>query len=141
MDNKIMARIGAGLLITTAFTTNTLVAQPSEATQQEWQKKFMTTVNAGEKLFHSNEAGPSGISGNGVTCSQCHPGADNTHPETFPKYLPQLNRVATLRDMINWCIEHPLGGRPLAADDPKMIQLESYLTWQRRGVNIEPGKH
>ena len=48
----------------------------------------------------------------------CHPDAANTHPETYPKFQPQLGRVALLRDMINWCIEHPVRGKQLAADDP-----------------------
>ena len=34
--------------------------------------------------------------------------AANTHPETYPKFQAQLGRVALLRDMINWCIEHPV---------------------------------
>jgi thiosulfate dehydrogenase len=29
----------------------------------------------------------------------------------------------------------------LAADDEKMIALEAYITWERRGVPLEPGKH
>jgi len=43
--------------------------------------------------------------------------------------------------MINWCIQNPLEGKPLALDDPKMIALEAYLTWERRGVKLAPGKH
>ena len=46
-----------------------------------------------------------------------------------------------MRDMINFCIENPLEGEPLAADDPKMIALEAYITWERRGKPLEPGKH
>jgi len=142
MGNKVMVKSSGALLIAAAiFTPYTLAAPPSEATLKEWQQEFMATVSAGEKLFHSGEAGPNGISNNGVTCAQCHPQASDTHPETFPKFLRQLGRVAALRDMINWCIEQPLAGRSLAADDPKMVQLETYITWKRRGVNLEPGKH
>jgi cytochrome c len=35
--------------------------------------------------------------------------------------------------MINWCIQNPLEGTPLVADDPKMIALEAYITYERRG--------
>jgi len=42
----------------------------------------------------------------------CHPDGANTHPETYPKFQTQLQRVALLRDMINWCIENPVKGKP-----------------------------
>jgi thiosulfate dehydrogenase len=65
----------------------------------------------------------------------------NTHPETYPKFQKQIGSVATLRDMINWCIENPLEGEPMELDDPKMIALEAYITRERRGVPLDPGKH
>jgi thiosulfate dehydrogenase len=71
----------------------------------------------------------------------CHPNASNAHPETYPKFQKQLGKVVGLRDMINWCIENPLEGAPLAANDPKMVALEAYITFERRGVKLEPGKH
>ncbi|MBK7859327.1 MAG: hypothetical protein IPJ65_12035 [Archangiaceae bacterium] len=71
----------------------------------------------------------------------CHPDASNTHPETYPKYQVQLGRVALLRDMINWCIENPVRGSPLADDDPRMKAMEAYLYAQRKGVALEYGKH
>ena len=45
--------------------------------------------------------------------------------------------------MVNWCLRNPLEGEgdPLAADDPKMIALLAYMTYERRGVALAPGKH
>jgi len=63
------------------------------------------------------------------------------HPETYPKYQEQLQRVALLRDMINWCIENPVKGKTLSPDDPKMRALEAYIMAQRKGVAMEYGKH
>ena len=71
----------------------------------------------------------------------CHPNAADTHPETYPKFQKQLGKVVALRDMINWCIENPLEGEPLALDDPKMIALETYITWERKGTPLDAGKH
>jgi thiosulfate dehydrogenase len=76
-----------------------------------------------------------------VSCDMCHPHAANTHPETYPKFQSQLGRVALLRDMINWCIEHPLRGKALAADDPRMRAVEAYILAQRKGKTLEYGKH
>ena len=77
----------------------------------------------------------------GVSCDMCHPHASNTHPETYPKYQIQLQRVALLRDMINWCIQQATKGKPLDDDDPRLRAMEAYILAQRKGKAIEPGKH
>jgi cytochrome c len=43
--------------------------------------------------------------------------------------------------MINRCLKNPLEGKPLVADNPKMIALEAYVTHERRGVKLETWKH
>ena len=63
--------------------------------------------STGSTVFHSGDELGSTIA---VSCDMCHPDAANTHPETYPKFQAQLGRVALLRDMINWCIEHPVRG-------------------------------
>jgi thiosulfate dehydrogenase len=103
---------------------------------QRWQDEYMSVVQAGRELWTSAELGT-----NGVACAQCHPNAANTHPETYPKFQQQLGRVAALRDMINWCLQQPLEGEPLALDDPRLVAMEAYVTYERRGVPLAPGKH
>jgi thiosulfate dehydrogenase len=71
----------------------------------------------------------------------CPPHAANTHPETYPKFQTQLGRVVLLRDMINWCIEHPVRGKRLDPDDPHMRALEAYIMAQRSGTAMNYGKH
>ena len=102
---------------------------------KQWQSEFMSVVKQGEKLFHSS------LGRNTVSCDMCHPNATNTHPETYPKFQKQLGKVVGLRDMINWCIINPLEGDELKLDDPKMIALEAYITYERRGVKLAPGRH
>lgn len=46
-----------------------------------------------------------------------------------------------LAEMINWCIMNPLESEPLALDDPSMIALQAYIREERKGVELEPGKH
>jgi thiosulfate dehydrogenase len=103
---------------------------------ERWEKEFMTVVVEGEKLFHSSKLG-----NNKVSCDQCHPNAANTHPETYPKFQQQIGKVISLFEMVNWCLRNPLEGDPLAADDPKMVALLAYITYERRGVPLAPGKH
>jgi cytochrome c553 len=104
---------------------------------QVWKNETYKTAVYGSKVFHSGDELGSEIA---VSCDMCHPRAANTHPETYPKFQPQLGRVALLRDMINWCIEHPVRGKVLAPDDPKMRALEAYILAQRKGTPLEYGK-
>ena len=103
---------------------------------ERWQGEFMSVVTEGRALWGSPTLGT-----NGVACGQCHPNAANTHPETYPKFQQQLGGVVAFRDMINWCLMNPLEGQKLELDDKKMIALEAYATYERRGVALEPGKH
>jgi SoxA/TsdA, cytochrome c domain len=103
-----------------------------------WKAQTDAFVKYGDKVFHNAALLGSTI---GVSCDMCHPNAANTHPETYPKYQVQLQRVALLRDMIDWCIENPVKGRTLAPDDPKLRALEAYILAQRKGVPLDYGKH
>lgn len=103
-----------------------------------WKSETERVALAGSQVFHDGDALGSTI---GVSCDMCHPHAANTHPETYPKFQVQLGRVVLLRDMINWCIEHPVRGKPLAAEDPKMRALEAYILAQRSGAKLAYGKH
>ena len=104
--------------------------------QERWEKQYTSVVQKGRDLWTSPKLGT-----NGVACAQCHPNAANTHPETYPKFQKQLGRVIALREMINWCIQQPLEGKPLEMDDPRLVALEAYVTWERKGVPMAPGKH
>jgi len=110
-------------------------------TQQDvnlWKTEVERVATAGSAVFHSADQLGSTVS---VSCDMCHPHAANTHPETYPKYQAQLGRVALLRDMINWCIEHPVRGKALESDDPKLRALEAYIIAQRKGKQLDYGKH
>jgi len=103
-----------------------------------WQAETDAFVEYGNQVFHSAKLLGGTI---GVSCDMCHPNAANTHPETYPKYQEQLQRVALLRDMIDWCIENPVKGKTLDPNDPKLRALEAYILAQRKGVALDYGKH
>jgi thiosulfate dehydrogenase len=132
--------VGVALAAATlAVIASGLVAWADEFTKEDlarWEEEYMSVVKTGRSLWVSPELGT-----NGVACAQCHPNGTNTHPETYPKFQQQLGRVATLRDMINWCLRNPLEGEPLELDDPRMVAIEAYLAYERRGVALAPGKH
>ncbi|MBS1118300.1 MAG: hypothetical protein H6Q90_528 [Deltaproteobacteria bacterium] len=112
--------------------------QYTEVDLLTWERETLRAVYEGARVFHSGEELGSTI---GVSCDMCHPDAANTHPETYPKFQPQMGRVVLLRDMINWCIEHPLRGTAFAADDRRMRALETYIYAQRSGTPLTYGKH
>ncbi len=103
-----------------------------------WKAQTDAFVAYGNKVFHSAKLLGGTI---GVSCDMCHPNAANTHPETYPKYQVQLQRVALLRDMIDWCLENPVKGKTRALEDPKLRALEAYILAQREGVPLAYGKH
>ena len=110
--------------------------EPTDKDLQRWEKEYMTVVQQGRELWVDG-----GLGTNGVACGQCHPNAANTHPETYPKFQQQIGKVIPLRDMINWCLQHPLEGVPLELDGEKMVAIEAYLMHERRGVALAPGQH
>lgn len=124
------------LLLSVGFASGAVADEFSQADLERWQAQFDGVVKEGRGLWTSGNLGK-----NGVACGQCHPNAANTHPETYPKFQKQLGKVANLWEMVNWCLRNPLEGEPLAADDPKMTALLAYITFERRGVKLEPGKH
>ena len=103
-----------------------------------WARETEKFVVDGSRIFHSADLLGST---DGVSCDMCHPHAANTHPETYPKFQAQLGRAVLLRDMIEWCIENPVRGTHLTADDPRMRALEAYIMAQRSGTAMNYGKH
>ena len=133
MLKTICCALAAAAMILTGVS-----ARADEFTKEDlkkWDAAFQAVAKEGEKLFHS------ALGKNSVSCDMCHPNGSNTHPETYPKFQKQIGKVVGLRDMVNWCIQNPGEGAPLALDDPKMIALEAYMHWERRGVKLAPGKH
>ena len=103
-----------------------------------WARESERAAMEGARVFHSGDELGSTIS---VSCDMCHPDAANTHPETYPKFQVQLGRVALLRDMINWCLQHPVRAPAMSADDPRMRAMEAYILAQRQGTPLSYGKH
>jgi cytochrome c len=103
-----------------------------------WARETEKLVVEGSRIFHDSSLLGSTIA---VSCDMCHPDASNTHPETYPKFQTQMGRVALLRDMINWCIVNAVRGERFDPDDPSMRALEAYIYANRKGVELNYGKH
>src|SRR5260370_2566408 len=103
----------------------------------------MEEVKKGDLLFHGDAATAKQmnaiLSNTGMACAMCHPFASDTHPHAFPKYQVSMNKFATLRDMINWCIEKPKKGEQIDYDSDAMKALEAYIYWSHIGWLLCPG--
>src|SRR5882724_1438729 len=75
--------------------------------------------------------------------AQAHktPMTADTHPHSYPKFQAQMGKFATLRDMINWCIEKPNQGEKIDSDSEAMKALEAYIYWSNTGSVLVPGKY
>jgi thiosulfate dehydrogenase len=136
MKRKIGVVLAAAVVLAVAFGIASQADEFTKKDQERWEKEYMSVVQKGRELWTSPDLGT-----NKVACAQCHPNGANTHPETYPKFQQQLGRVIALREMINWCIQQPLEGKPLALDSKEMVALEAYALYERRGVALAPGKH
>ncbi len=116
------------------------VAHDAE-TLQAFDDAFMEQVVLGDNLFHGMPMQGINMSNTGMACAMCHPFASDVHPHEFPKFQEQMSEFATLRDMINWCIEKPNEGELIDPDGEAMKALEAYIYWSNRGSVLDPGRH
>lgn len=135
-------------LVTVAVLVGPAKANKTPVTPQQleaYQQVFMDEVKKGDLLFHGDEATAKKmgvkLSGTGMACAMCHPFASDTHPQAFPKFQVSMNKFATLRDMINWCIEKPNQGEKIDPQSEAMKALEAYIYWSNTGSVLVPGRY
>ena len=149
-------------ILSVAAATGALVAGLFALPQPQWQAEahkanhtpeqlkafndqFMEQVKVGDNLFHGDKALEKemgvNLSNTGMACAMCHPYASDVHPNQFPKWQEQMSAFATLRDMINWCIEKPNQGEKIDVSSDAMKALEAYIYWSNRGSPLEAGTH
>ena len=145
-----LAVLGAslGLLLVVTSGADRAMAHKAKHTPDQlkaFEEVFMEQVKIGDLLFHGDDATQKAmgvtLSKTGMACAMCHPFASDNHPHEFPKFQEQMNKFATLRDMINWCIEKPNEGEKIDPDSDAMKALEAYILWSNRGSKLDTGRH
>lgn len=137
-----------GLLLVVTSVPNPALAHKAKHTPEQlkaFEQVFLEQVKVGDLLFHGDGATQKRLgvtlSNTGMACAMCHPFASDTHPYTFPKFQEQISKFATLRDMINWCIEKAAEGEKIEDNSDAMKALETYIYWSNRGSTLDPGRH
>jgi thiosulfate dehydrogenase len=150
---KFLAVLARASSLTAALAAVAFLAGPAGAHKtpvtpkqlEAYQQAFMEEVRKGDLLFHGDGATEKAmsvtLSTTGMACAMCHPMTADTHPHSFPKFQAQMGSFATLRDMINWCIEKPNQGEKIDTDSPAMKALEAYIYWSNTGSVLVPGKY
>lgn len=80
--------------------------------------------------------------GNGLSCNNCHlnggrkigSGSFVGVANRFPQFLGRENKVITLEDRVNGCMERSLNGKVLAKDSREIRAMIAYMTWLSEGV-------
>ena len=126
------------LAITSALVSTAAQAREpfTPAELKAMEDKLLTSVNRGFDIWHGGRAD---TANNGLACANCHPDAAATNPQTFPKFMPMFNKVVPYREMVNWCIANPQGGKALDVNGDDMTALEAYSYYLHRGRTIETG--
>ena len=121
-----------GVLVCTA---SAIAREPFTAAElQAMDDKLTASAKRGYDMWYGGRAD---MSSNGLACANCHPDTAATNPHTFPKFMPQFNKVVPYREMVNWCIQNPQAGKALDVNGDDMTALESYSFVLYRGVKIE----
>ena len=150
---KILLFAGSGVSLVVALATVAVLVGPARANKtpvtpqqlEAYDQVFMDEVKKGDLLFHGDDATAKKmgvkLTTSAMACAMCHPFASDTHPMSFPKFQVSMNEFATLRDMINWCIEKPNQGEKIDVNSEAMKALEAYIYWSNTGSVLVPGRY
>jgi len=86
--------------------------------------------------------------GNNLTCNNCHLNAGRKIgsgsfvgvANRFPQYRGREDKVGTLRERINGCMERSMNGRKMPEDCEEMNAIIAYIEWLSEDVNKDIGK-
>lgn len=120
-----------------AAASSVLAREPFTQDELKAQEaKLLASVKRGYDMWYGARAD---MAANGLACANCHPDAAATNPQTFPKFLPVFDKVVPYREMVNWCIQNPQGGKAMDVNSEDMTALEAYSFYLHKGRVIETG--
>jgi thiosulfate dehydrogenase len=84
------------------------------------------------------------FAGNNLTCANCHLGA-GTKPfaapfiglsGVYPQYLGRDNKIASIEDRVNSCVERSLNGKAMDVSSREMRAIVTYIKFLSRGTVV-----
>ncbi len=135
--NASVRMLGAAALLGLCIVNPSMAREPFTKEEIAAQDaKLLALVDKGRDLWHGTKPE---MANNGLACGNCHPDAAASNPQTFPKFIPAFNKVVPFREMVNWCVMNPQGGKALDVNGEEMTAMEAYAFYLHRGEKIEPG--
>ena len=149
----LLCLLALALVAVLAIDPTWLVFDREEETVSEWQPKNLeadlasasTEVRYGYELIaHSSKnMGPLApdparrYAGNSLSCQNCHLGAGTVKgsasfigvPQRFPQFRGRENKMGTLAERINGCMERSMNGRAMPEDSKEMEAIIAYMEW------------
>lgn len=109
-----------------ATTEPTPPMTPVKNKKSPGYRSFIQASAEGNRLWNDATLGTTGF-----TCLSggCHGDFENLSfdkNQLFPHYIETAHRVATLTQMINYCLVNPMAGQPLPADSDKMTAMAAF---------------
>lgn len=101
---------------------------------------FEIFQNTSKNLGRNNENNALAYSGNGLSCNNCHLWS-GTKPysapligiiQRFPQFRGRENKIGTIEERINGCMERSMNGKMMPEDNKEMKALIAYLNWLSR---------
>ncbi len=83
------------------------------------------------------------FSGNNLSCKNCHL-ENGTKPgsaswigvtERYPQFRGRENKIGTIEDRINGCMERSMNGKPLPGHSKQMEAIVAYMEWLSDGIS------
>ncbi len=96
--------------------------------------------NTSKYLGPNNRNEDTAYAGNSLSCNNCHLWG-GTKPyaapligiiQRFPQYRGRENKIGTIEERINGCMERSMNGRMLPPDNKEMKAMVAYLNWLSR---------
>ncbi len=111
---------------------NEIASMPSKV-----KKGYYLIAETSKYMGPSAENPEDRYSGNNLACANCHlkAGAQAGSGswvgvlERFPQFGGRGNRIGTIEDRINGCMERSMNGKKMAVDADKMEAIVAYMDW------------
>lgn len=113
---------------------------------------YTQAVILGNKILNytTNYIGPQAknpknrYAGNNLSCSSCHANAGTIKNQSgfvgiyarFPQYNARADKIITLEDRINGCMERSMNGKRLPNNSPQMKAILAYMHYISQGIEV-----
>ena len=112
--------------------------------EQSIKQGYQLVTNTHKLIGPLSEDPTKRYTGNMLTCNNCHLNAGTKKYAApyigvtgkFPKYIGRENKVESLEERINGCMERSMNGKKLSHESDEMHAFVAYMNWLSRNVAI-----